>query len=72
MVFAAGSTKNDYSRAMNSIPKDLLTKKETRTLLFPMTGNQIILSKAWQSNAREGLDVLESGRDTAFLTIGDP
>ncbi len=72
VVFAAGSTQNDYSLVLDSVPKDLLKETEIRTLQFPMTSNPHVLSSAWEDNAREVLKVLESGRNAAFLTIGDP
>jgi precorrin-2/cobalt-factor-2 C20-methyltransferase len=38
---------------------------------FPMTYDRKALSTSWEQNARAVLDVLDSGRDAAFITIGD-
>lgn len=71
VVFAAGSTKNDYSLALNVVAGYLPPGVQVRTLGFPMSSDQAELKKAWQANARQVLEVLESGQDAAFITIGD-
>jgi precorrin-2/cobalt-factor-2 C20-methyltransferase len=70
-VFAAASTKNDYSLALN-IVKPYISQATVEPLYFPMTSDRLMLSEAWESNARKVLAVLERGQDVAFLTIGDP
>lgn len=72
VVFAAGSTKNDYSLALNVVERHLPPGAEIRTLGFPMSSDQAVLQAAWQDNARQVLAVLNAGRDAAFVTIGDP
>lgn len=72
VVFAAGSTKNDYSLALNVVERHLPPGAEIRTLGFPMTSDEAVLQAAWQDNARQVLAVLEQGQDAAFVTIGDP
>ncbi len=72
VVFAAGSTKNDYSLALNVVSGHLPAGVEIRKLGFPMTDDEAELARAWRSNAAQVLQVLEEGRDAAFLTIGDP
>lgn len=72
VVFAAGSTKNEYSLALNIVRQHLRPQVEVRRLDFPMTQDQRALESAWQENARQVLEVLEAGRDAAFVTIGDP
>ena len=37
-----------------------------------MTRDLEALSRSWRSNARRVLDVLEEGKDAAFVTLGDP
>ena len=72
VVFAAGSTKNDYSLALNVVARHLPPQTEIQKLGFPMTEDEDVLRAAWRDNARQVLKVLDSGRDAAFVTIGDP
>lgn len=72
VVFAAGSTKNSYSRALNVVQSHLNGHHHVRHLGFPMTSDQHELEAAWEGNARQVLAVLDSGEDAAFVTIGDP
>lgn len=39
---------------------------------FPMTRDPGELALAWRAAARPVIEVLDSGRDAAFLTLGDP
>ncbi len=71
VVFAAGSSKNEYSLALNVVKDHLPAQTEVRKLDFPMTQDQEALDRAWERNAREVLEVLDQGRDAAFITIGD-
>lgn len=71
MVFAAGSTKNDYSLALNIVQEHLSRSAQTRYLGFPMSSDQEVLDAAWQTNAETVLKVLETGKDAAFVTLGD-
>ncbi len=70
-VFAAASSKNDYSLALN-IVRHYITQAEVEPLFFPMTTDRQELAAAWQANARRVLEVLQTPADAAFLTIGDP
>ncbi len=71
IVFAAASTKNDHSLAMNiaapHIPEHAVVKK----LRFPMTRDRKIVRKAWREHARTIIGELEKGQNVAFLTLGD-
>jgi precorrin-2/cobalt-factor-2 C20-methyltransferase len=70
-VFAAASTKNDYSLALN-IVRHYIAQAEVEPLYFPMTSDRQVLAGAWEANAEKVLKVLQRGLDAAFLTIGDP
>ncbi|MGQ9920671.1 MAG: precorrin-2 C(20)-methyltransferase [Desulfobacca sp.] len=70
-VFAAASTKNDYSLALN-IVRHHIKQGEVQPLSFPMTNDPQVLAASWENNARTVLAVLEQGHDAAFITIGDP
>ena len=70
-VFAAASTKNDYSLALN-IVRHYIAQAVVEPLYFPMTADRRILAEAWDTNAHKVLEVLQRSQDAAFLTIGDP
>jgi precorrin-2/cobalt-factor-2 C20-methyltransferase len=70
-IFAASSTKNHYSLAHNIVRKHLPDARVER-MAFPMTRDKEVLQSAWEKGARRVLEVLESGKDAAFVTLGDP
>lgn len=72
VVFAASSSKNDYSIAEAIIRPHLPDGMEVTRLGFPMTRDKAALETAWQANAAAMAAVLASGRDAAFVTLGDP
>ncbi len=56
-----------------SIVKNAVDKNwETVELLLPMTKDQEELKRHWQKAAEQVLEVLKQGKDTAFITLGDP
>jgi len=71
-VFAASSSKNDHSIAQAIVAPHLRAGATITRLPFPMTRDQATLDTAWQANAAAMADVLTSGRDAAFITLGDP
>lgn len=71
-VFAAASSKNDYSLAQDIIREHLPTGVPIDQLHFPMTFNPDSLENAWTVNCEKVVEVLEAGRNAAFLTLGDP
>ncbi|MFW9998318.1 MAG: precorrin-2 C(20)-methyltransferase [Candidatus Odinarchaeota archaeon] len=70
-IFAAGSSKNDYSIAMG-IAQHHLGDVRMDFLPFPMTKDKALLNEAWNQNARLVMETLKSGEDAGFVTIGDP
>lgn len=72
VIFAASSTKNDYSTAFEIAQPHLKKDIQVQTLGFPMTKDKDELQKAWQANAQIVSEVLNSGKNAAFLTLGDP
>ena len=72
VLFAAGSSKNDYSIALNVVEEHIGPDTEVHKLDFPMTSRKEELKQAWLKNAEQVREVLASGRDAAFVTIGDP
>jgi len=71
-VFAAASSKNDYSLAHEIVKDHIPPSTPVDQLAFPMTYNPEKLEDAWQANCRRVIDVLRQGKDVAFLTLGDP
>lgn len=72
VVFAASSPKNGYSLALNTAQGHIPAGVEVVRLPFPMTDSAEVLAQAWRANAGAVAQVLQSGRDAAFITIGDP
>jgi len=71
VIFAACSTKNHYSLSHNIVRRhvqDAVVEK----MGFPMTRDRNVLRQAWESAATRVLDVLNSGQDAGFVTLGDP
>lgn len=71
VVFAAASTKNAHSRAVETVRPHLRASVPVRMIPFPMTRDKDDMADAWEKNAMEIVAALESGRDAAFLTLGD-
>jgi precorrin-2/cobalt-factor-2 C20-methyltransferase len=71
IVFAAASTKNNHSLAVNIAAPHIPEHTAIRMLHFPMTRDKAQTQKAWQEHARTIAAELESGKKVAFLTLGD-
>lgn len=71
-VFAASSSKNDYSIAEAIVRPHLPEGTAVTRLGFPMTRDKDALAAAWEANAAAMAAVLAAGRDAAFVTLGDP
>jgi precorrin-2/cobalt-factor-2 C20-methyltransferase len=71
-VFAASSSNNDYSLAYRIVSEHLPPGVPVDQLAFPMTFNPERLEDAWQANCEQVVEMLEQGKNVAFITIGDP
>ncbi len=71
-VFAASSSKNDYSLAYSIVSRHLRPDVPVAQLSFPMTFDPDHLEDAWQANCETIVEYLQEGKDVAFITIGDP
>lgn len=49
-----------------------LWEKEFLPIIFPMTKDEAVLAASHEKGARDVAAVLDTGRDVAFLTLGDP
>lgn len=72
VALAAASPRNDYSIALRTVRSHLRADAEIVRLEFPMTRERAVLREAWSVAAARTAEILRSGRDAAFLTIGDP
>ncbi len=72
IIFAASSTKNNHSQAVNIAKKHLPVQTPLQVLPFPMTKDQDISKKSWEENAKLVIKSIDSGQNAAFLTLGDP
>lgn len=70
-VFAAASTKNDHSLAINIARRHIPEGTSVKMLRFPMTRDKAETNSAWRTNARIIIAEVESGKNAAFLTLGD-
>ncbi len=71
-VFAAASSKNDYSLAQAIVRDHLPPGVPVDQLAFPMTFHSESLESAWTANCEKVVEVLQEGKNVAFLTLGDP
>lgn len=72
MVYAAASTKNDYSLAVNVARAHIPDSTPVVHLAFPMTCDRQETGLAWRQHAQTLAADLKTGRAAAFLTLGDP
>jgi len=72
VLFAASSSKNDYSYALEIARPHLGKNIQTIRLSFPMTADIEREKHAWRKNAETVIEHLNQGKDAAFITIGDP
>ena len=70
-IFAASSSKNVHSQAVNIARPHIPQTTPVRILSFPMTKDQAEKEACWKENAKTIIDELEKGQDVAFLTLGD-
>jgi precorrin-2/cobalt-factor-2 C20-methyltransferase len=71
-VFAAASSKNNYSLAFEIIRDHLPEGIPVDRMAFPMTFDSDHLEDAWMANCEKAIEILGQGKDVAFLTLGDP
>jgi precorrin-2/cobalt-factor-2 C20-methyltransferase len=71
LIFAAASSKNNHSQAVNIASAHIPDSARVIILPFPMTQDMEEKKKAWEKNAATIIEVLEKGLHAAFLTLGD-
>ena len=71
IVFAAASTKNNHSLAVNIAKQHIPENTAVEMLCFPMTRDKDETRKAWRQHAQTIIAEIEQGKSVAFLTLGD-
>lgn len=71
VVFAAASTRNHHSLALDIARPHIPAGTPVEMLRFPMTRDRRETVRAWEANARRIVSELSAGRQVAFLTLGD-
>jgi precorrin-2/cobalt-factor-2 C20-methyltransferase len=73
IIFAPTSRHGKPSIAL-SIVRKYINEETTSTvdLLFPMTKDKDLLKKQWKDNADQIAGAVLEGRNTVYLTVGDP
>lgn len=73
VVLAPVSSPTEASVALETI-KEFLDDNRQEIIIhqFPMTSDKSVLVPAWQEAAAMIADRIASGKDVAFITIGDP
>ncbi len=72
MVFAASSSKNTYSLAVDIAKNHIPSGTPIIKLPFPMTKDTSETQSAWRENARTIISHVDAGKQAAFITLGDP
>jgi precorrin-2/cobalt-factor-2 C20-methyltransferase len=70
-VFVPKARQDGESLALNIARKHVHPDAKIHETLFPMTTDKKELEERWEESARQISEVLESGADACFLTLGD-
>lgn len=71
VVYAAASTRNHHSLARDIARPHVPATTPIKLLKFPMTRDKKETHSAWEMHARTIIEELETGKNVAFLTLGD-
>jgi len=72
IIFAAASTKNEHSQAVNIARAHIPARTPVELLHFPMCREPEGQVGAHRANALAIIEHLNTGKSAAFLTLGDP
>jgi len=70
-VFVPKARQDAESLALKIARRHLHTEAKIHEILFPMTTDKKELEARWEESARQIAEVLETGSDACFLTLGD-
>ena len=74
-VILCPASKEDRPSIALSVVSSLLDQSKNQEiikLIFPMTKDQNILEETWKKNAKIMAEVVLSGKNAVYLTVGDP
>lgn len=71
-VFVPKARIKSESVALAIARPHLGSTSQVHELVFPMTEDESALAKRWEESAEAVADVLKTGSDACFLTLGDP
>jgi len=73
IILCPTSKDGKTSMALSIVSKFFVNPKpEIINLIFPMVTNKQILDESWNKNSKILLDCVFSGKNTVYITIGDP
>lgn len=70
-VFAPMASIKSQSFAADII-REQVPKEKITTVVFPMTKDEAVLQASWRDAASQMYEVIATGKNVAFITIGDP
>jgi len=70
-LFYPRGNATDESLALNTIEPFMRKDTQVEELMFPMTTDRNQLEYYWNLNAKKVADILKTGADVAFVTLGD-
>jgi len=74
-VILCPASKEDRPSIALSVVSSLIDKSKNQEiikLIFPMTKDQKVLEETWKKNAKIMAEVVLSGKNAVYLTVGDP
>ncbi len=71
VIYTASSTKNNHSLAVRIAAPHIPENTPVHRIAFPMCKDRDVLEASWEENARIVAETLKSGKDAAFITLGD-
>ena len=74
VIICPTSKEGKDSIAFSIISELVDTTKNTKVinLVFPMVKDKEVLENTWEQNARKVAEVVRSGKNVVYLTVGDP
>lgn len=71
-LFVPKARIKSESAALSIIERYIKEGTDLHELVFPMTNDENELKKRWEESGRRIADVLKTGSDACFVTLGDP
>ncbi|GAB6137050.1 precorrin-2 C(20)-methyltransferase [Halanaerobaculum tunisiense] len=72
LICTPQSKRQKDSLALEIVKEVVDCQERVNELYFPMTSDQDKLETAWQEASQEIVNLLQQGKDIAFITLGDP